>query len=73
MWKNKKLLIIAGNWSSDTYIEYTSAINKKKPKLLKKASYLCRNFRNKNISPKDYVPNWPGEILLVKEIGNTIS
>ena len=54
----------------NTYIEFEKESNDKNPKF--KVGDRVRIPRYKNIFAKGYMPNWSGEIFVIKKIKNTV-
>ena len=57
--------------TSSTYIDFNEKNNKEGPKF--KVDHNVRISRYKNIFAKVYVPNWSGEIFVIKKIKDTVS
>ena len=57
--------------TSSTYIDFNEKNNKEDPKF--KVGHNVRISRYKNIFAKVYVPNWSGEIFVIKKIKDTVS
>ena len=55
---------------SSSYIDYSNEINDKDPKF--KIDYLVRISKYKSIFAKDYIPNWPEEVFVIKKVTNTM-
>ena len=55
---------------SSTYIDSNKEINDKDPKF--KIGNIVRILKYKNVFAKGYVPNWPGEVFVIKKIKNTV-
>ena len=55
---------------SNTYIDSNKEINDKDPKF--KIGNIVRISKYKNVFAKGYVPNWPGEVFVIKKIKNTV-
>ena len=54
----------------DSFIEYNEESNEKDPKF--KVGDHVRISKYKNIFAKGYIPNWSEEVLVIKEIKNTV-
>ena len=54
----------------NTYIDFKKESNDKNPKF--KVGDHVRISKCKNIFAKGYVPNWSGEIFIIKKIKNTV-
>ena len=50
---------------SNTYIDWSKEINDKDP------NDIVRISKHENIFAKDYVPNWPEEVFVIKKVKNT--
>ena len=50
---------------SNTYIDWSKEINDKDP------DNIVRISKHENIFAKDYVPNWPEEVFVIKKVKNT--
>ena len=55
---------------SNTYINSSKDINDKDPKF--KICDIVRISKYKNIFAKVYVPNWRGEVFVIKKVKNTV-
>ena len=55
---------------SNTYINSSKEINYKDRKF--KTSVIVRISKYKNISAKDYVPNWSEKVFVIKKVKNTV-
>ena len=55
----------------NTYIDSSKEINNKDPKF--KIGSIVRISKNKNISVKDYTPNWSEEVFMIKKVKNTVT
>ena len=54
----------------NTYINADKEINNKDPKF--KVGYRVRISKYKNIFAKGYMPNWSGEVFVIKKVKNTV-
>ena len=50
---------------SNAYIDWSKEINDKDP------NDIVRISKHENIFAKDYVPNWPEEVFVIKKVKNT--
>ena len=57
------------NVKSNKYIGSSKEINNKDPKF--KIGDIVRISKHKNIFAKDYVPNCPEEVFVIKKVKNT--
>ena len=55
---------------SSTYIDSNKEINNIVPKF--KVGNNVRISKYKNVSAKGYVPNWSGEVFVIKKVENTL-
>ena len=55
---------------SNTYISSSQEINEEDPKF--EICDIVGISKYKNLFPKDYVPNWPEEIFVIKKVKNTV-
>ena len=55
---------------SSVYIDSNKEINNKDLKF--KSADIARISKHKNISGKDYVPNWSEEVFVIKKVKNTV-
>ena len=58
------------NVKSNKYIGSSKEINNKDPKF--KIGDTVRISKHKNIFAKDYVPNCPEEVFVIKKVKNTV-
>ena len=58
------------NVKDNTYIDFGKDVNDNEPKF--KVGDHVRTSKYKNLFAKGYTPNWPGEVLVIKEIKNTV-
>ena len=58
------------NVKSNKYIGWSKEINNKDPKF--KIGDIVRISKHKNIFAKDYVPNCPEEVFVIKKVKNTV-
>ena len=53
-----------------TYIDSSKEINDEDPKF--KIADIVRISKYKNIFAKGYIPNWSGEVFVIKKVKNTV-
>ena len=58
------------NVKDNTYIDFGKDVNDNEPKF--KVGDHVRTSKYKNLFAKGYTPNWSGEVLVIKEIKNTV-